>query len=90
MYNIDMFKDCGDLENNILQHYNMFENPRRERKKQFMSLLLLADEQESMVDRYLEKGIIFFIQSPFLRFVMLYAAIIKEQVDIDFVHLEIA
>ena len=32
----------------------------------------------------------FFIQSPFLRFVMLYAAIIKEQVDIDFVHLEIA
>ena len=55
-----------------------------------MSLLLLADEQESMVDRYLEKGIIFFIQSPFLRFVMLYAAIIKEQVDIDCVHLEIA
>ena len=68
----------------------MSENPRIERKKQFMSLLLLADEQESMVDRYLEKGIIFFIQSPFLRFVMLYAAIIKEQVDIDFVHLEIA
>mgnify|MGYP000727239036 FL=1 len=25
-------------------------------KKQFISLLLLADEQESMVDRYLEKG----------------------------------
>lgn len=24
-------------------------------KKQFISLLLLADEQESMVDRYLEK-----------------------------------
>ena len=55
-----------------------------------MSLLLLADEQESMVDRHLEKGIIFFIQSSFLRFVMLYAAIIKEHVDIDFVHLEIA
>ena len=28
-----------------------------ENKKQFISLLLLADEQESMVDRYLEKGI---------------------------------
>ena len=27
-----------------------------ENKKQFISLLLLADEQESMVDRYLEKG----------------------------------
>ena len=27
-----------------------------ENKKQFISLLLLADEQENMVDRYLEKG----------------------------------
>ena len=27
-----------------------------ENKKQFISLLLLADEQDSMVDRYLEKG----------------------------------
>ena len=27
-----------------------------ENKKQFISLLLLADEQESMVDCYLEKG----------------------------------
>ena len=27
-----------------------------ENKKQFIALLLLADEQESMVDRYLEKG----------------------------------
>ena len=27
-----------------------------ENKKQFISLLLLADEQESMVDRYFEKG----------------------------------
>ena len=30
------------------------------------------------------------MKSPFLKFVMLYATIIKEQVDIDFVHLEIA
>ena len=27
-----------------------------ENKKQFLTLLLLADEQEDMVDRYLEKG----------------------------------
>lgn len=27
-----------------------------ENKKQFLSILLLADEQEDMVDRYLEKG----------------------------------
>ena len=28
----------------------------KENKKQFLSLLLLADEQENMIDRYLEKG----------------------------------
>ena len=28
----------------------------KENKKQFLSLLLLADEQENMVDRYLERG----------------------------------
>ena len=33
-----------------------------ENKKQFMSLLLLADEQESMVDRYLEKGTMYVLE----------------------------
>ena len=28
----------------------------KENKKQFLSLLLLADEQENMIDRYLNKG----------------------------------
>ena len=28
----------------------------KENKKQFLSLLLLADEQEDMIDRYLDKG----------------------------------
>lgn len=28
----------------------------KENKKQFLALLLLADEQESMIDRYLEQG----------------------------------
>ena len=27
-----------------------------ENKKQFLSLLLLADEQEDMVDRYIDRG----------------------------------
>ena len=27
-----------------------------ENKKRFLNLLLLADEQESMIDRYLERG----------------------------------
>lgn len=29
---------------------------QKENKKQFLSLLLLADEQEDMIDRYLDKG----------------------------------
>lgn len=31
----------------------------KENKKQFLSLLLLADEQETMIDRYLERGEMF-------------------------------
>lgn len=30
-------------------------------KKQFLPLLLLADEQEDMIDRYLDRGTNFFI-----------------------------
>lgn len=33
-----------------------------ENKKQFISLLLLADEQESMVDRYLKKGTMYVLE----------------------------
>lgn len=33
-----------------------------ENKKQFLSLLLLADEQESMIDRYLEKGTMYVLE----------------------------
>lgn len=33
-----------------------------ENKKQFISLLLLADEQESMIDRYLEKGTMYVLE----------------------------
>ena len=33
-----------------------------ENKKQFISLLLLADEQENMIDRYLEKGIMYALE----------------------------
>lgn len=34
----------------------------KENKKQYISLLLLADEQESMVDRYLEKGTMYVLE----------------------------
>ena len=33
-----------------------------ENKKQYLELLLLADEQESMIDRYLEKGTMFVLE----------------------------
>jgi hypothetical protein len=35
-----------------------------ENKKQFISLLLLADEQENMIDCYLEKGTMVDIFNP--------------------------
>ena len=31
----------------------------KKNKKQFLPLLLLADEQEDMIDRYLDKGIMY-------------------------------
>ena len=33
-----------------------------ENKKQFISLLLLADEQENMIDRYLEKVLCMYLK----------------------------
>ncbi len=35
-----------------------------ENKKQYMDLLFLADEQEDMIDRYLEKGQMFVLLDP--------------------------
>ena len=36
----------------------------KENKKQYLDLLLLADEQESMVDRYLDAGEMFVCMDP--------------------------
>ena len=33
-----------------------------ENKKQFIALLLLADEQENMIDHYLEKGTMYVLE----------------------------
>lgn len=38
-----------------------------ENKKQYLDLLLLADEQESMIDRYLERGTMFALFDDGLR-----------------------
>lgn len=34
----------------------------KENKKQYLDLLLLADEQEDMIDRYLEKGTMYILE----------------------------
>ena len=34
----------------------------KHRKKQYLSLLLLADEQEDMIDRYLERGVMYVLE----------------------------
>lgn len=39
----------------------------RENKKQLLPLLLLADEQESMIDRYLDRGSLYVLEDPELR-----------------------
>ena len=40
-------------------------------KKQFISLLLLADEQENMIDRYLEKGTMYVLEDGNVKAVMM-------------------
>lgn len=34
----------------------------RENRKQYLSLLLLADEQEDMIDRYLDRGVMYVLE----------------------------
>lgn len=41
--------------------------PVNHNKKQFLALLLLGDEQESMIDRYLERGTLYVLQDPEVR-----------------------
>lgn len=36
-------------------------------KKQYLDLLLLADEQEDMIDRYLERGTMYVLEEAALR-----------------------
>src|SRR5690606_20213310 len=51
-------------------------------KKQFLDLLLLADEQEDMIDRYLESGDMFALYDDDLKTVCVVAAIDKETCEL--------
>lgn len=50
-----------------------------ENKKQFLNLLLLADEQESMIDKYLERGDLFALYDNGLKSV---CVVTRESVDV--------
>lgn len=49
----------ADTHNMPMEIKQIFED-----KKQYLDLLLLADEQEDMIDRYLEKGDLFALFDP--------------------------
>ena len=51
----------------------------KEDKKQFIDLLLLADEQESMIDKYLERGELFALYDNELKSI---CVVTKESSDI--------
>ena len=34
----------------------------KDNKKQYLSLLLLADEQEDMIDRYIDRGVMYILE----------------------------
>ncbi len=51
-------------------------------KKQYLDLLLLADEQEDMIDRYLESGDMFALYDDDLKTVCVVAAIDKETCEL--------
>ncbi len=51
-------------------------------KKQYLDLLLLADEQEDMIDRYLETGDMFALYNDDLKTVCVVVAIDKESCEL--------
>ena len=53
-----------------------------ENKKQFLDLLLLADEQESMIDRYLPQGDLFVLYDGDLKSVCVVAALDGETCEL--------
>jgi Predicted P-loop ATPase fused to an acetyltransferase len=53
-----------------------------ENKKQFLDLLLLADEQEDMIDRYLERGDMFALYDNDLKSVCVVEAVDHETCDL--------
>jgi hypothetical protein len=53
-----------------------------ENKKQFLDLLLLADEQEDMIDKYLERGDMFALYDSDLKSICVVAAIDHETCEL--------
>ena len=54
----------------------------RENKKEYLDLLLLGDEQESMIDRYLDRGSMYVLKDPEVRAVCVVTEAGRGQLEI--------
>lgn len=59
-----MHKKLGVFRAFIVKGKDMTIVEVKEDKKQYLELLLLADEEERMIDRYLERGKLFVLKDP--------------------------
>ena len=53
----------------IIYGWKMEIREIKENKKKFLSLLLLADEQENMIDRYIDNGIMYVLDDEGINFI---------------------
>ena len=58
-----------------------------ENKKQYLDLLLLADEQEDMVDRYLYNGKMYVLDFEYIIFFIRYDTLALDPIIIKYIHL---
>ena len=58
----DSRKDCDIIKSKFIGESYMKIREIKENKKEFLSLLLLADEQENMIDQYIDRGIMYVLE----------------------------
>ena len=61
----------------------------KENKKQYLDLLLLADEQEDMVDRYLDNGKMYVLDFKYVIFFIGYDTLTLDPIIIKYIHLAV-
>ena len=58
----DSRKDCDIIKSKFIGELYMKIREIKENKKEFLSFLLLADEQENMIDQYIDRGIMYVLE----------------------------